>query len=94
MNTVEEFRAPFDNKHSAVYEEGLRLISIETKMIPCVYNEALQKCGTEGKRWHCYFNSQENHPLNSLTKTRIQMGKPCRLYDGDRDITLTEILHS
>ena len=38
-NTVEEFRAPFENTDSDVYKAGLRLESIETAVVPCPFAE-------------------------------------------------------
>lgn len=35
--TVEEFRAPFDDKASAVSRAGLRLHRIETRIVPCPF---------------------------------------------------------
>ena len=53
VNTVKEFKAPFLNKDSNVYREGLRLVSLETKIEPCFYQEKLVKFGTSGK--YCWF---------------------------------------
>ena len=43
IRTVDEFKAPLLNKNSAVYREGLRLVSLETKFIPCPWQEKLRK---------------------------------------------------
>ena len=48
MRTVEEFKAPFLTKDSAVYREGLRLVSLKTEIIPCESQEKLQKQGANG----------------------------------------------
>ena len=46
--TVEDFRAPLLNKDSAVYQEGLRLVSLETKFFPCGFQAKLKECGLMG----------------------------------------------
>ena len=48
FNSVEEFTSPLIDKNSAVYGEGLRLLSLETKIIPCRFQEKLQKYGING----------------------------------------------
>ena len=48
INTVEEFKAPFLEKKSAVYQGGLRLVSLETTTLPCPYGERLNECNKSG----------------------------------------------
>ena len=48
LRTVEEFKAPLLNKNSTVYREGLRLVSLETKIFPCDSQERLKQCGANG----------------------------------------------
>ena len=48
IKTVEEFQAPLLNKNSAIYREGLRLVSLETKVVPCPCQVELQKRGASG----------------------------------------------
>lgn len=38
-NTVEEFSAPLLDKNSEVYQAGLRLVDIETAIVPCPFAE-------------------------------------------------------
>ncbi len=38
-NTTEEFSAPFQDKSSEVYRAGLRLVDIETGVVPCPFAE-------------------------------------------------------
>ena len=45
--SVAEYSAPFQDKSSPVYQAGLRLVSIDTKVVYCPYNE---KWVTEGKK--------------------------------------------
>ena len=45
---MEEFKAPLLNVDSAVYQEGLRLVSLETKFLPCGFQAELQKCNLMG----------------------------------------------
>ena len=45
---MEEFKAPFLNKDSTVYRDGLRLVSLETKIQLCPFAERFQKCDTSG----------------------------------------------
>ena len=46
FNTVEEFKAPFHNKDSVVYREGLRLVDLKTEVAPCAFQ--LQGLCTSG----------------------------------------------
>ena len=38
MRSEEELRVPFEDKSSEAYQEGLRLVSIETHFVPCSFN--------------------------------------------------------
>lgn len=46
--TVQEYSAPFKDPSSEVYKSGLRLVSIETKVVPCVYNTTWMREGKKG----------------------------------------------
>lgn len=53
--TVQEFKEPFESSESPVRKAGLRLISIETKVVPCPYREKWLKNGGDPKehaRWY------------------------------------------
>ena len=39
FRTVDEFTAPFQDSTSAVYQAGLRLVAIDTKVTPCPLQE-------------------------------------------------------
>ena len=71
VNTVKEFEAPFLNKDSNVYREGLRLVSLETKIEPCFYQAKLTTFGTSGK--YCWF-LHLNH-RHHLYKRRLRSCK-------------------
>ena len=45
--TIEEFCAPFKDKHSTVYQAGLRLVSAQTGVVGCPYRRAYDE--SEGK---------------------------------------------
>ena len=48
-NTVEEFSEPLTNTSSPVYQAGLRLDSIETRVVPCPFAEAFKEHGDAKK---------------------------------------------
>jgi len=48
-NTVEEFSAPLLDKKSDVYKAGLRLVSIETAVVPCPFAEDYKNHGDAEK---------------------------------------------
>ena len=48
INTVEEFKAPFRNKDSVVYREGLRLVDLKTVVAPCAFQRRLQESCKSG----------------------------------------------
>ena len=48
IRTEKEFKAPLLNKDSAVYREGLRLVSLETIYTPCGWQKQLQERGVNG----------------------------------------------
>lgn len=48
-NTVDEFSAPLLDKNSAVYKAGLRLVDIETAIVPCPFARDYQKHGDAQK---------------------------------------------
>ena len=57
FNTVEEFKAPFLNENSVVYQEGLRLVSLETEVRQNPFKERVEECATGGTLWHRYLIS-------------------------------------
>ena len=48
FKSEEEFTYPLIDKNSAVYKEGPRLLSLETKIIPRRFQMKLQKYGING----------------------------------------------
>lgn len=42
-NSAEEFSAPLQDKNSAAYKAGLRLVNIETAVVPCPFAEDYKK---------------------------------------------------
>ena len=48
ISTVEESKAPFLKKDSAMYRDRLRLVSLETTIQMCPFAERFQKCDTSG----------------------------------------------
>ena len=48
--SVAEYSAPFQDKSSPVYQAGLRLVSIDTKVVHCPYNEKWVKEGKKGQQ--------------------------------------------
>ena len=53
-NTVEEFSAPFSGEHEAVYQSGLRLDSIETKVVRCPFAADFEEHGDSEKFSRAY----------------------------------------
>ena len=48
IRTVQEFKAPFLDKTSSVYRQGLRLVSLETAVTPCSCEDEPHKWGMVG----------------------------------------------
>ena len=48
FRTIDEFTAPFQNSTSAVYQAGLRLVAIDTKVTPCPLREEWLKQENKG----------------------------------------------
>ena len=48
--TVKEYSVPFTDPNSPVFKAGLRLVSIETAVVSCPYQEKWMKDGKKGKR--------------------------------------------
>lgn len=48
-NSVEEFSAPLIDTNSPVYQAGLRLEHIETRVVPCPFAEDFKRHGDAGK---------------------------------------------
>lgn len=53
-NSVDEFSAPLLNKNSAVYQAGLRLIDIETAVVPCPFAADYRKHGDANRFAEAY----------------------------------------
>ncbi len=48
-NSVEELRAPFEDPQSRVYKAGLRLLEIDTAVVPCPFAERFKQHGEASK---------------------------------------------
>lgn len=53
-NTVDEFSAPLLDSNSAAYKAGLRLVDIETAVVPCPFAEDFKKHGDAEKFAEAY----------------------------------------
>lgn len=73
-NSVEEFSAPFLDSNSAVYKSGLRLVNIETAVVPCPFAESFREHGQASKFAQEYIPTirswNESTFMGGLSETR------------------------
>ena len=84
--TVKEYSVPFTDPNSPVYRAGLRLVSIETAVVSCPYQEKWLKDGKKGKRTAYIYTAPTTncvcYPPCVFERNQLYQapgGRPCHL---------------